>query len=214
MRMSIPRNTRGSRFAAFREAMGWTQLEMAIRMGRTRAGTVSNWEHGKAKLDDRTLRAAAAFAENSDRVYRWLAEGGERPRIHLRSSMIREGAEAGYLAGELGNLDSLPPEQVLMAATSEVNDFMQRGEPLVSDRVLAWLRAVYRAGRRSVLEERGMQGPDEAGAGGAPAKVPAPTPPAPSREAIHAAGKAATGAGVGTQKSGSRRRVVPPKGGE
>ena len=68
----------GQRIRALRDALGWTQVEVAARL-RMSPARISEWETGKALPRPRRLRALADLTAAPELWLHYLRDGGPRP---------------------------------------------------------------------------------------------------------------------------------------
>ncbi len=76
------------RIKHLRISLRMSQREMSRALGGDRAATVSAWEAGKEPRAP-TILALAALTTDPKRVYDWLCEGGDVPRIAPREDLHR-----------------------------------------------------------------------------------------------------------------------------
>lgn len=193
----------GERLAELRDALGITSEELAKRAG-VWPPQVSNWitkkqKPTKRRLVDWALREGwpiEMFQEGGPRpatvVTRHVSGTPGAPRTPIPRGVMQVGetrypvAYGAPVRETIDKLDlaALPPEHLAGFAALEVADADHRGQPMDSKRILWWIERAFEAGKRVA------------------SATPDPVP-APSTEAVRAAGRAATAAGVGRLRDGS-----------
>ena len=98
------------RIREFRLELGLSQSALAGVLFMRQA-TVSDWETAKVKPTRGRLRLVADLVQDSRKVFDWLENGGERPRLIRR---VQQGANPGTSVGTLpgrswGGLPAVPP---------------------------------------------------------------------------------------------------------
>ena len=90
----------GQHIRASREALGWTQSDLAARLGRTQTA-VSYWESGRRGLSlDDLLDVARALGVHSAEL---LPDGHARPPLPALLRAVADRVNAGQLADQLEN---------------------------------------------------------------------------------------------------------------
>jgi transcriptional regulator with XRE-family HTH domain len=90
----------GQRIRASREALGWTQSDLAARLGRTQTA-VSYWESGRRGLSlDDLVDVARILGVPSAEL---LPDGHERPPLPALLRAVADQVDAGQLADQLEN---------------------------------------------------------------------------------------------------------------
>jgi len=99
MSISISERVKRLRFR-----LGFTQAVMAKAIGLKRAGTVSQWEHGKP-IADKNLRLMAYLTDDPEATYGWLRDGGDEPPVRPLAAPRRH--DLGPTKGEVA--PHMPP---------------------------------------------------------------------------------------------------------